>query len=80
MKEVVIKFEPFVFKQTVFIRDSSGEIQKEQVPQRELANYISLLNDVEKVHLFGNKNFAEKIKSDCITKYKISETKIIINK
>ena len=30
MKEAVIKFEPFVFKQTVFIRDNeTGEIIQE---------------------------------------------------
>lgn len=30
MKEAVIKFEPFVFKQTVFIRDDvTGEIDRE---------------------------------------------------
>lgn len=80
MKEVVIKFEPFILNQTVFIKEDSGEIIRKDIPQRELANYISLLTDVDKVHLFGNKKFAEKIKSECITKYKIAETKFIINK
>ena len=80
MKEVIVKFEPFVFKQTIFIKNEDGTIEKEQIPQKELASYISLLTDVEKVHLFGNEDFAKKIKEECITKYNLQNMEIIINK
>ena len=81
MKEVVIKFEPFVFRQTVFIRDNqTGEIKQEEIPQKELASYLSLKEDICKVHFFGNKKFADKIKTECVTKYKMDNIEIIINK
>ncbi len=80
MKEVIIKFEPFVFKQTVFIKDENGVLTKDKVPQKELASYISLLENVEQVHLFGNDKYALKLKEECITKYKINNIDICINK
>lgn len=81
MKEVVIKFEPFVFKQTVFIKDEeTGDIMQEQIPQKELANYLSLKEDLHKIHFFGNAKFAEKIKIECTTKYKMNNVEILINK
>lgn len=78
MKEVIIKFEPFVFKQTIFIKEGN-EIKQEQIPQKELSSFISLLDDVSKVHLFGNQKFAEKIKEECITKYKVNNIDFCIN-
>ena len=78
MKDVIIKFEPFIFKQTVFIKEDN-KITRDEVPQKELASYISLLEDVGKVHLFGNQKFAEKIKEECMTKYKINNLEILIN-
>lgn len=78
MKEIIIKFEPFVFKQTVFIKENN-HINKEEVPQKELSSYISLLEDVDKVHLFGNEKFADKIKEECMTKYKINNINFYIN-
>ena len=83
MKEIIVKFEPFVFRQTIFIKDlDSGEVKEQHIPQKELSSYISLLNeDVKKVHFFGNEKFAEKIKEECLTKYKMNtNTEIIINK
>ena len=79
MKEIVIKFEPFVFKQTVFIRDENGEIDQEQIPQKELASYLSLKEDICKVHFFGNEKFAEKLKIECVTKYKLQDSLFYIN-
>ena len=55
MKELIIKFQPFVFKQTVFVKDGS-KLKEEQVPQKDLANYISLCEGVHTVHFFGNEN------------------------
>ena len=78
MKEIIIKFEPFIFKQTVFIKEDN-KITRDEVPQKELANYISSLKDVDKIHLFGNKKFAEKIKEECLTKYEINNLEILIN-
>ena len=80
MKEVIIKFEPFVFKQTVFIKHENGTLTEEKVPQKELASYISLLEDVDKVHLFGQDKFAMKVKEECLTKYKVNNIDICINK
>lgn len=79
MKEVIIKFEPFVFKQTVFIKDEKGEITQEHIPQKELGSFISLLNDVKTVHFFGNEKFADKIKTECINKYNFKESIFYIN-
>lgn len=81
MKEIVIKFEPFVFKQNIFIKDNvTGEVTQEQIPQKEITSYISLLkDDIEKVHFFGNKKFAEKIKTECLTQYNLNDLDIVIN-
>lgn len=81
MKEIVVKFEPFVFKQTLFIKDEeTGVIEQENIPQKELASYLSLKEDICKVHFFGNEKFAEKIKTECLTKYKINNIEFLINK
>lgn len=81
MKELIIKFQPFVFKQTVFIKDGRNLIE-ESVPQKDLASYISLCKDVDCVHFFGNAKFANKIKEECITKYRIkpNQVKFLLNK
>ena len=79
MKEVIIKFEPFIFKQTVFIKDGD-KILREEVSQKDLANFVSLLEGIDKVHLFGNEKFAEKIKEECVTKYKTNNIDFCINK
>lgn len=79
MKEVIIKFQPFVFKQTVFIKEGE-ELYTHQVPQRELASYISLLANVKCVHLFGNAKYAKKLKDECCTKYNLNNLDILINK
>ena len=81
MKEIVVKFEPFVLKQTVFIKDEeSGQITQETVPQKELASYLSLKENLHKIHFFGNAKFAEKIKTECVTKYKLDNVENVINK
>ena len=74
MKEVVIKFKPFLFNQAVFIRDEDGNITEEAVPQKSLAEYISLISNVNKIHFFGNEKFAEKIKNEFLTKYSNNNT------
>ena len=80
MKEAIIKFEPFVFKQTVFIKDDeTGEVVQEHIPQAELTNYLSLKEDLHKIHFFGNAKFAQKIKAECVTKYKLDKVEILIN-
>ena len=81
MQEVVIKFEPFVFKQTVFIKNlESGNVSEEHIPQKDLANYLSLMQDIKQVHFFGNAKYAEKIKNECLTKYKMDKVEITINR
>ena len=80
MKEIVIKFEPFVFKQTIFLRDEeTGKIEKESISQKELASYLSSKEDICKVHFFGNEKFAQKIKTECVTKYNMDKI-FLINK
>ncbi len=82
MKEVIVKFEPFIFKQTVFIKDCDTEaIETKQVPQKDLLNFLSLIPDVKVIHFFGNEKFAKKIKDDCLTCNKFSKNVYIcINK
>lgn len=79
MKEVIVKFEPFVLNQTIFIKDGEGNVIKKEIPQKELPSYLSLLSDASKVHFFGNKKFVEKIKTECVTKYNMNNVKIVIN-
>lgn len=80
MKEVVIKFKPFILNQAVFIRDEDGNITEEAVPQKSLAEYISLIPNVNKIHFFGNKKFAEKIKNEFLTKYSNNTIEFLFNK
>lgn len=79
MKELIIKFEPFVFKQTVFIKHEDGHVEKTNIPQKEISSYISLRPDIDKVHFFGNDKFIMKFKNECITKYKVNNVKFYIN-
>ena len=80
MKEVIVKFEPFIFKQKIFIKDiETGLILQDSVSQSDLANYISLLPNVQTVHCFGNEKYAMKIKRECIIKYKLKNVDILIN-
>ena len=80
MKEIIIKLEPFVFKQTLFIKDEQGTIVQVQVPQREVASYISFLAGIEKIHLFGNEKFINKIREECITKYNLKNIEFCMNR
>lgn len=84
MKELSIKLAPFILKQTIFIREMQ-EIRTDvvtsiEVPQREIASYISLQTDVERVHLFGNQKLARKIQEDCLSKYKVKNIDFVFNK
>ncbi len=79
--EVIVKFTPFIFKQSVFIKDiSTGKIEEKQIPQKELVSFLSLLPKVEKIHLFGNEAYANKIKEEFFTKYKTKGVIVLINK
>jgi len=81
MKEMILKVAPFVFKQTVYIVDrETNEVQEEQIPQKDLANYISLHeNEIDCVHLFGNEKFVRKIEQDCTCKYNVCKCNFKIN-
>ena len=73
MKELIIRIAPFVLKQCVYIRDiSTGEIQEHMVPQKELASFISLQEDIKEIHLFGNEKFIRKLKEDGMCKYNLN--------
>ena len=81
MKDVIIKFEPFVLKQQMYIKDdTTGHVDEYKVLQKEIPIYLSLLTDIKCVHLFGNEKFVEKIKTDCITKFQMENVKFEINK
>lgn len=81
MKEIVVKFEPFVLKQTVFIKDlETGNITEKHIPQKELSSYLSLEEDLQKIHFFGNAKFAEKLKVECVTKYNMTKVEFVFNK
>ncbi len=76
MKEIIIRFQPFIFKQNVYIRDlQTDKLELEQVASKDLAKYIatkSVAENCNKVLLFGNKSFANKIKEECMTKYNLN--------
>lgn len=78
MKQLIIKFEPFVFKQTVFLKEDD-DVQKIDIPQKELTSFISLQENLSAVHFFGNEKFIKKIEEECITKYKLNNVKYYIN-
>lgn len=80
MKEAIVKFEPFTFRQSVYFRDTkTGKIEQERIPQSELSNYLSLVDDIETIHFFGNEKFVRKFKTECLTKYKMEKVNILIN-
>lgn len=70
MKELIVKIAPFVLKQSVYIRDiDTGEVKEECVPQKELASFISLQENVKEIHLFGHSKFVKKLQDECMCKY-----------
>lgn len=81
MKEVIIKFTPFVFKQTVFIKDGEHLIEQ-KVPQKEVAKFIAFCKDINTVHFFGNEHYAKKVKEECILKYQMqpNQVKFVFNR
>ena len=81
MKELIIKFQPFIFKQLVFIKDGR-KITQQEVPPKELASFISLCEGIDTVHFFGNQKYAERIAEECKCKYNIKtkNIKFVFNK
>ena len=79
MDELIIKFEPFTLKQTIFIKHEDGSIGRKEIPQSELTSFISLHPDICKIHFFGNEEFVSKIKEECITKYKMNNIDFCVN-
>ena len=80
MKELIVKIAPFVLKQCVYIKDmNTGEIKEICIPQKELASFISLQEDLKEVHLFGNQKFIKKLQEDCICKYNVKNCIFKIN-
>lgn len=83
MKEISIKLAPFIFKQTIFIREvneiGSDTVTSIDIPHSEVASFISLQTDLDTVHLFGNQKFAKKIQEDCLKKYNVKNVTFSIN-
>lgn len=83
MKEISIRITPFVLKQTIFIREVAeiGEdtLTTISIPQSQIASFISLQPQLERVHLFGNQKFAKKIQEDCLKKYNVKNVTFTIN-
>ena len=83
MKEISIKLAPFVLKQTIFIRQVSqiGEdtLTTIDIPQSQIASFISLQTDLTNVHLFGNQKLAKKIQENCLKKYNVKNVMFTIN-
>lgn len=77
--EIIIKLEPFTLQQTVFIKHENGTIERKELPQKELASFISLQKNVTKVHCFGNEKFVSKLEETCISKYKLNNIDFCIN-
>ena len=80
MKELIVKIAPFILKQSVYIRDiETGEIKEECIPQKELAHFISLQQDIKEIHLFGHEKFVKKIQEECMYKYNMKDFVFKIN-
>ena len=81
MKDIIVKFEPFILKQTVFIKDlETNEVKCEKIPQKDLFKLLSVQkDDIDTIHFFGNKNYIEKFKTDCYSKYDLKNVNIQIN-
>ncbi len=79
MKELIIKFAPFVLKQSVFIKDGD-KIIEEKIPQKEIASFVSAQENVKKIHFFGNETYARKIAAEVTTKYGMTDIEMLFNK
>ena len=80
MNEIVIKIAPFVFKQTVYIRNkTTGSVIEKRIPQKDLADFITSQDDLDTVHLFGNEKITHKIEQECLAKYNYLNCKFKFN-
>lgn len=80
MKELAIHVAPFTFKCKGMLKDIElGTYEIVKIPQREIASFISVQEDLRKVHLFGNDKIVRKIKEDCLTKYNVNNVLFVIN-
>ena len=82
MKEIIIKFKPFVLKQTVFIKEND-KIIEQKMAKKELPDFLAKANDIDVIHFFGNQKYVEKIKDECLSKFIVYHNtnlvKILIN-
>ena len=70
MKEIIVKIEPFVLKQKVFIKEDGKEgMTVKEMSQKNLINFLEFSAcdcDCMKVHLFGSEKLTSKIKEECL--------------
>ena len=82
MKEIIVKFKPFVLNQTVFIKENDKIIER-KMSQKDLPDFIAKANDIDSVHFFGSQRYVEKIKDECLSRFIVYNNtnlvKILIN-
>ena len=83
MREIIIKYNPFLFSQTVFIRDDMSKmVTNYSVKTPDLNRFVSEVGkkkDVKAIHLFGNEKMVNKMKTECATQYDVNPAKFYIN-
>lgn len=79
MKDLIIKFAPFTFAQSVFVKEDDN-ITEEKLPQKDIAKFIAAQKDISSIHFFGNEKYARKIAAEYLTNYDISDISIYFNK
>jgi len=79
MKDLIIKFAPFAFAQSVFIKEDDNIIE-EKIPQKDIAKFIATQKDISSIHFFGNEKYVRKIATEYLTNYDFSDIDIYFNK
>lgn len=78
--EIILKLQPFVFKQTLFVKQpGNNNIQEIKVKLEEIPKFLSIQKTLKKVHLYGNLKMVKKIKEECLTKYNLFQVEFSIN-
>ena len=79
MKDLIIKFAPFAFAQSVFVKEDDNIIE-EKIPQKDIAKFIAAQKDISSIHFFGNEKYAKKIAAEYLANYDFSNVDIYFNK
>ena len=81
MKKIVIKYEPFTFDQTLYIKEIGTDTDAEvvHIKANEIPKFISEAEDIEEVHLYGNEKLVQNVRKECLTKYRLHNIDFYVN-